>query len=286
LTNAGSWALITGVTVTSVIGAGTAFRERARGLIAAGLGGVTAVGAALAASAALGGQLADGLLTRAGSVTQGSFAEGWRLPFEYLWYAEHALLLAWLASAAWFIAQPRRLAASPRARAGLMGAAVTYACLVLASVVLHAFVVYGRTARQLVPFLCLVAGAGFTALAASPRRSVRRLAAVAALLAVAQAAANFRQPLMQWFPREFIVRNMPAADRLAQSERVIWINTRHLRPLPGADAGLPANAVTIAEASHPLQFRPYQYEGYTPAERAVLRSTDISMRLVGVPAEP
>lgn len=33
-------------------------------------------------------------------------------------------------------------------------------------------------------------------------------------------------------------------------------------------------------ARHPLQFKPYQYEGYTPHQREFLRSTDIRMRIL------
>jgi hypothetical protein len=32
--------------------------------------------------------------------------------------------------------------------------------------------------------------------------------------------------------------------------------------------------------AHPMQFRPYQYEGSEPMERQVLRSNDIAMRLL------
>jgi hypothetical protein len=37
---------------------------------------------------------------------------------------------------------------------------------------------------------------------------------------------------------------------------------------------------------HPLQYKPYQYEGFTPEERAVLRFTDGSMRLLDTGAKP
>ena len=36
----------------------------------------------------------------------------------------------------------------------------------------------------------------------------------------------------------------------------------------------------IKEARHPLQYLPYQYEGYSPAQRQALRSTDIRMRII------
>ena len=52
-------------------------------------------------------------------------------------------------------------------------------------------------------------------------------------------------------------------------------------PTPEA-VHLPARYVVLKEARYPLQFWPYQYEGYTPAERRILRSTDIRMRLLAI----
>jgi hypothetical protein len=46
----------------------------------------------------------------------------------------------------------------------------------------------------------------------------------------------------------------------------------------------PTEGVVLLARPHPLQFLPYQYEGYTPAERAALRAIDIRMRLVEVRA--
>ena len=34
----------------------------------------------------------------------------------------------------------------------------------------------------------------------------------------------------------------------------------------------------VASAPHPLEFLPYQYEGYADSERRLLRSSDIRMR--------
>ena len=281
---AGAWAMTAGVVTISVALAARRWRDVPRAAAAAASGAAMVVGAALAVSAAFGGQLADSFLTRSATITQGSFAEGWRLPFEYLWHAEHTMILVWLASTVWWLARPRSAAASPRVRAALLGLAVVYACLALSSVVLHVFVVYGRMARQLVPFFCLLAGVTFATLAESPRRLVRQMAAAGATLMALQAAANFRQPLVQSFPSDFIARNTPDVQTTSRYERLIWINTRHLRPMPD-HVDLASPYVTLAEAAHPLEFRPYQYEGFTPAERAALRSADISMRLLGVPVQ-
>jgi len=46
-------------------------------------------------------------------------------------------------------------------------------------------------------------------------------------------------------------------------------------------AGVPAPAGRVlTRYEHPLQFLPYQYEVYGAATRAIVQSTDISMRLI------
>ena len=136
-----------------------------------------------------------------GTIAQGSFAEGWSLPFVYLWHAEHFLLVAWVACAGWWLCRPRTIAGDPRLRAGMIGVVVIYALLVILSTVLHKFVVYGRLVRQMVPFLCLITAYTCARVAASgPRRTrVAVTAAIVAALAI-QAAFNFRGPFSQTFP--------------------------------------------------------------------------------------
>jgi hypothetical protein len=77
-----------------------------------------------------------------------------------------------------------------------------------------------------------------------------------------------------------IVRNRDDSGA-ARYERLIWVNTKHLFPGP-EPVTLPAHYVTLAAARHPLTFLPYQYEGYAPQWRAVLRSADTRMQLIGV----
>ena len=42
--------------------------------------------------------------------------------------------------------------------------------------------------------------------------------------------------------------------------------------------------VEVMRFPHPLQFLPYQYEGFEPMERQVLRGNDIAMRLIDIGA--
>jgi hypothetical protein len=150
------------------------------------------------------------------------------------------------------------------------------------SVVLERMVVYGRLARQLVPFASILAAATLARMwRASPRR---RLAATLVLAAVViQAMLNFYRPLTQVFPPEF--RRLAAKASVGADGRRLLLFAGHIYPTPPPVP--PEAGEVIIARRHPLQFLPYQYEGYTPEERAALRAADIRMRLVLVrPAGP
>jgi hypothetical protein len=211
----------------------------------------------------------------AATINQGSFSEGWRLPFEYLWHAEHLLLPIWILAFAYCLYQTRNRSSTRRPGMAMTGLLFAYGTLVLFSVVLHKFVVYGRLARQLVPFFCLMTAYCLNRLRRKNAVNRWSLAFLCFVIAL-QASFNFYRPLVQVFPAEFKQR----AERMMASsgEQYVLLYTHPIYPLP-ADT-LPRSYTVIYQERHPLEFLPYQYEGYTPNERAALRSTDISMRLV------
>jgi hypothetical protein len=246
-------------------------------------GGVFAVVVAvMAVYGAAGMSWTDRLATYAANITQGEFSEGWRLPLEYLWHAEHLLLIAWLLAAAWTAWRWRWALRSRLARAGMVGAVSVYALLAISSTGLHRFVVYGRLSRPLVPFLCLVTAAALGSYWRSEIVTTRvRVASLSVLIVFisVQAAVNFRIPLTQEFPADFDAR----VARVYPGPR-IQVNVRHLYPGP-EPFSMPAGFHEAAAAAHPLRFKPYQYEGYTAEERHLLRTEDLRMRIV-VPATP
>lgn len=228
-------------------------------------------------AAATGGRVIANTRSFMSDVNQGVFAEGWRVPVEYLWEAEHGLLLLWIAAVVISVVAWRRWLDVPRVRVGLMGALFTYGTLAVLSTGLEAFVVYGRLARQLVPFFCLITAA-VLAQAIARRPATARLAfPLLAAAIVLQAAVNARPVFAQQFPREFIPRGEAAAGRLGAS-RATPLYAAHLYPPAPVDE--PVDHVEALAAAHPLQFRPYQYEGFTPRERQFLRSADIRMRML------
>jgi hypothetical protein len=97
------------------------------------------------------------------TITQGSYAEGWSLPLEYFLHTEHLVIL--ILAGLSFLAIINGFKYKKK-YAGLWVAGILfiYLCLLVPSVFLHYFVVYGRLARQMLPFLILLAANGLAQL--------------------------------------------------------------------------------------------------------------------------
>lgn len=243
-----------------------------------------------------------GMQRLAGTVTDGYAPEGFSVPWAYFWYAEHGLLLVWIA-AALFVVLARADWNDARRRTAMvwvLAAAFIYLGLGLTSAILHVFVVMGRQSRQLVPFFSLATAAAVMELLERRRWSSRMVAAGVAAL-VLQVGWNFRQPLQQRFPRDLIaeitskygpidfdttIQGPPLAHDHIESQWVLF-NAQHLYHPRAPRPPLPPSVLEVMRFRHPLQFLPYQYEGFAPMERQVLRVNDIAMRLVdvGVPVD-
>lgn len=242
--------------------------------------------------------------------------EGWSVPWAFLWHAEHGLLLAWgigVVALAWFWLSRSEVC---RARGTLWLAVVLggYLIIALGSMGPTKFSIHGRTARELVPFLSLATACAVTALAERWRWG-RGMAILGVAVLAGQTLLNFYPAYVQQYPADFERRVkrqfgpvqrgftiegpkledlwLPEEDRAADiaaatpgdefvpgKSRYILYNVKYLAPVYGPKP--PRAGTVVARAAHPLQFLPYAYEGYTPEERSILRSTDISMRLVDI----
>ena len=227
-----------------------------------------------------GGHFFQGLLGFSRTVTQGVFSEGWSLPFAYLWFAEHTLLFLWAIALGFAIVSSRWHQPNRARTIAIAGVVVIYGSLVLTSVFLSKFVVYGRLAKPLVPFFCLLT-ALFLEWLFLRSSYARRLAKGIIGLTCLQAAMNFYEPLSQVFPKDF---HQQAAARILRDSRRIdpsryrMLFVSHIYPVP-LTVFQPSGTV-LMQARHPLQYAPYQFEGYTPSDRHRLRTLDFSMRLV------
>lgn len=278
LTYNGYWVLAGFALVAHTLRAPRSIAGAARRALLAGAAFVLAIAALLAADRVFGGTLVQQLVAFSGSVTQGSFAEGWMLPFPYFWHAEHGLTLLWAAAllfGCWSLPGGQRREAL---LLGLAGVSFVYGSLFFFSMVIEKFVVYGRLARQLTPFFCILAALLLERLWTSSRRG--RQAAIALLaLAALQAGCNFRPALIQVFPAEFH-QLAAAAQGSAGPGNYQVLNAEYIWPEPKP---APREGVTLLRRSHPSEYLPLQYEGYDPQQRAKLRAADISLRLFFTP---
>jgi hypothetical protein len=296
LTYNGYWLMVGAVLMLHVVQDGhTVRRAVVRGVYAA-VGFVLLPALIIVIQLATGAPLLIGGMRRlAGTVTDGYAPEGFSVPWAYFWHAEHGLLLLWVVSTLFVVIGGGAWTAGRRRTAmrWIAAAVIIYFGLAITSAMLHWFVVMGRQSRQLVPFLSLAAAAAI-AESWERRRWPRAVAAACVSLLVLQVGWNFRQPLQQRFPRDVIaevrsryggvdfdtsVEGPPDAQEHVES-RWVLLNAQHLYHPRAPRSPLASPAVEVVRYPHPLQFLPYQYEGFAPMERQVLRTTDIAMRLL------
>ncbi len=275
----GYWLLGGIVLVFHVLCAGAGRKMIARAVLA-GAGLLAPIVLAVAAARALDRDLIASFREFSGTITQGDFGRGWILIWQYLWDAEGWLLVGWLALAAggaWLArgCPPRRLLL------WIGAAAAIYVGLVVCADMLRTFVVYGRTARMVVPFLCLAAAAGADlAVSRWPRAWPW-----AAFFGVMTAVAGWQMavPLRQVFPEDFL-RLAAARAQVARAESPAIIRVLNADRLgEGHVMSEPRPHTILLREPHPLQFAPYLYEGLNEERRRRFRSEDIAMQLVSVP---
>jgi hypothetical protein len=218
-----------------------------------------------------------------GVMARGDFPFGYRVVSGYLWSAEGGLLVIWLAALSYALAgvlQRRRWGRLAWHAGGLV---LALGGLLILSDVLPFFTVQGRRVRELVPFLCLSAAVGLGQFIQDRRRCRRAWAGGIALVAAGCAAWNFSGPLRQVFPAGFQRLAFAAAARQPGFHAYRLVHLQANLMGQRVDDAVPSYPV-ILRRPHPLQYRPYQYEGYDTAQRAELNRHDLSMRLLALPA--
>lgn len=247
-----------------------------------GLGAVLA--GFLGAARLLGFNLLADLREDAGTITQGDFGTAYLVIPEYLWHAEGLFAVAWVAGLIVACTHVLRGGAPSRVASWLVAIFLILGGLVVLSDLLPVFVVYGRLVRMLVPFLCLVFAyvIHHWAQAQVPAITPSRWA-WGTVAAVVLALINFAGPLTQRFPSDFRIAAREEAVRLQAGDGSVYrtVGADHLWGVEVRRA-LPAHQV-ILRARHPLQFKPYQYEGFSRAQRLEFREQDVTMRLIRLP---
>src|SRR5258708_1821646 len=153
----------------------------------------------------------------------------------------------------------------------------------------------------MIPFFCLITAHVLTQLTKIPGWHRFRTISMAGLAVIA--IPNFLPPLMiRQYPRDVVTQVVQQYGPVNQSTTLDNGTTRQIDVSGTSDYVLlnsdtafqypvlrsitPPEGTIIFSLPHPLQYIPLQYEDWTPTERGILRSTDISMRLVKVAKMP
>ncbi len=227
-----------------------------------------------------------------GTVLQGVFAEGWSLPWAYLWHTEGIFgLLTAGAIVAALVLDKRAGSIPARFKLWLILALATYALFILVSNGLEKFVIYGRTVRTLVPLFCLAGGYALDRLL--PERLIwRGLAGVTIILC---AIVNFLPVFALVYSDDVIAHVTPTfgqpkralsysgcfyfpLTRPVNRPDLALVNAQLIYPLRDY-LGYPAGTVLLS-VHHPLGYVPYQFDGLTPRERRLLSEHPPMIQLI------
>jgi hypothetical protein len=259
-------------------GAGRAWRRA----VLAGAGFLLVVATVIGLGQALSGNLIAQYQSFSGSVRQGDFYLGYRVIIQYLWFAERGLFLLFVAAFAYALAGSRRSRDLGRLKWWACGVVIVGGGLVFFSDVVPRFMVYGRLTREMVPFLCLGAGVGISRFMEARGRREGLYSGVLVALVLCVAAFNFAAPLRQVFPEKF--RSLAMNEISArQGNGIGFYRILFAESLWGErlDAEIPPHT-ELLRRPNPLQFRPYQYEGFSAAQRKDINGHDVAMQLMDV----
>ncbi|HEX5807293.1 MAG TPA: hypothetical protein VFY25_01400, partial [Anaerolineales bacterium] len=222
------------------------------------------------------------------SITQGNFEEGWSLPFAYFWYIEHTIIII-LGALALLAVLNIFKGAGRYTSLWLAGLLFVYVCLVVPSVFLHHFVVYGRLARQMMPFLILLSAEGLASLEQRVPLGKGIIGVIMAVIFV-QAAWNFTESYNLAYPREFVAEAQArfpkfefSSKRFAFGAPVICQNNGFLMENAKYYVDPPeeipqVHGQLLMSALHPSNFRPYQYDGDPPTTRRAFDQLKLRMK--------
>ena len=222
------------------------------------------------------------------SITQGLFEEGWSIPFEYFWHTEGIVFLILGALATQAIARPFK-DQSRYTRLWAGGILFIYICLIIPSLMEY-FVVYARLARQMLPFLILLAAQGFIQLEHRVAHA-RQITQVIFIVIFVQAAWNYSAAFQIGFPRDFAAEAQArfhsfefSSKRLAYGAPVICQHNGYMIENTKFYVAPPeripqVQGQLLLSAPHPTNYPPYLYEGDPPDFRQAYRTLKLKMSL-------
>ena len=236
------------------------------------------------------------LRAQADRITQGSYEEGVGLPFIYFLETEGILSLVWVLGL--ILAAKRATNSRPnkthRIVLWLTALVTLYGLMALLSTGLHVVVLFGRTVRTLVPFIVLICAFAFAPYA---KRYGNRLTFLCVAGVSVFALINFMTVLSQQHHMDLVrhirneygqvsltstfsppTRSHGFKNTVLEGARYELVNAGFYYPitemtdLPEGDA--------ILKVAHPFNYKPWQYEGFTPEMREIINRDGLYIWLI------
>ena len=228
--------------------------------------------------------------------------KAWFSPFLYFRDVEGLMCLVWISGlvACAYVAlrhvdgETRR-----RARLWLAFALCLYLLMALFSTGLRQFVLYGRIARSLAPFIVLAGAVGFAPILSRygwrlalpfvatmsflgllnflPATQLRYPLAIAYDVYQQHDDVSYESSVRKRFMRWDIKPALPDA-------RYKLVNAAVYLEIVEIDEGRPDGEILL-EVPHPLHYRPWQYEGLTPGMRHMVNGSDFAIWLIDTAAD-
>ncbi len=231
------------------------------------------------------------------TATLGEFSEGIVYPFLYFGDSEAGIALLWLfglAMAVWNLRRQWQTNERERARLWFACLIVLYFLLSLFSTVLEVFVVYGRIARTLAPFIILLCTYAFAPLLA--KHGIRAVS-LFVIAVCTLALANFIPVIKQEYFIEVARRvsteyedvsfettlELPSLaygvyGKEIPDARYKLLNAGFYYPITELQDRPPGEI--LMEVPHPFNLRPWQYEGWTAEMRETIRRNGFMIWLI------
>ncbi len=226
------------------------------------------------------------------TIHQGAFSEGGIMPLKYLWASEGFNIIIWAGLIGFAISQKNIYHHKPF-QFGLVGILIVFGSLLIFSVFLQKFVVYGRLVRQIIPFITMIAAQGLALIGEKGRSGkVLQLSLIVAMIFIA--GFNFKKPLTLTFPLDFAknvqtqypeIRIKPyqisyEAPDIISIDKYQVTFIKYIFPAPNNHPEIQGQV--LIQAEHPQKYLPFLFEGISPENRVRFLTTDISMKLIKV----
>lgn len=251
----------------------------------------------LYSSFVLGIDIVSEAVTFSETVYQGEYFEGSVFPILYFGNAEAGVVLFWMIGvivAAGMLARQPRSPDLQRVKLWLACLIILYLLMVLFSAGLQLFVVYGRIARTLVPFLVMLSAFVFTPwLMSRGKKTFAVFVGVISILAL----ANFVPAIRQEYFIEIANRARQEYGQLSYETtlrdpaitvgvygkenplgRYTLLNAGYFYPITEM-TDLPDGEV-LMKVAHPFNHRPWQYEGMTGEMRDIINRDGLYIWLI------